>query len=132
MKRGSETVKALLSFVGTNDAGNLNGKPDGAILTVFRKLRFDEVHLLWNPAAPRGISFEDIAKHVRFEIEDRGYARRVSLHRFDCKDVTDHNEIYPKLLAVCNALKSSKTRKFTAAIASGTPAMQVCWILMAE
>ncbi len=33
---------------------------------------------------------------------------------------------------LCQALQPSPKKKFTAAIASGTPAMQVCWILMAE
>ena len=132
MKKGEHRARILLSFVGTNDAGKLNGKPDGAILTVFRKLRFDEVHLLWNPSSNKEMKFEEIAEYVRSEIEERGHAKRVSLHRFDCRDVTDHNEIYPKLLAVCNSLKPSPSRKFTAAIASGTPAMQSCWILLAE
>jgi hypothetical protein len=44
---------------------------------------------------------------------------------------TDHNEIYPKLLSFCKKVLINPVH-FTAAIASGTPAMQVCWILMSE
>lgn len=56
----------------------------------------------------------------------------MNLHKFDCKNVTDHNEIYPKLLEICKELNISPDREYTAAIAAGTPAMQVCWLLMAE
>jgi hypothetical protein len=122
----------LLSFVGTNDAGKLRGAEDGAILTVFRERKFDEVHLLWNRSSKRELHFDEIAHHVMEEILNRKYCRKVYLHEFDCNDVTDHNEIYPKLLSFCRTLLPSKITTFTAAIASGTPAMQVCWILMAE
>jgi hypothetical protein len=132
MKRGDHKTPVLLSFVGTNDAGKLVGKPDGAVLTVFRKMRFDEVHLFWNPSSRERLGFGEIGKYLRSVILERGYAQKVSLHRFECANVTDHNEIYPKLLDLCKSLNPSPLRKFTAAIASGTPAMQVCWILMAE
>ncbi len=132
MKRGIKKRRVLLSFVGTNDLGKRVGKADGAILTVFRRRSFDEVHLLWNPSSKREVDFHDIANYVRSEILSRGLCHRVVLHRFDCKNVTDHNEIYPKLLAFCQSLGTSTQKSWTAAIASGTPAMQVCWILMAE
>ncbi len=130
MRKGSRVTRILLSFVGSNDKGKSMGASDGAILTVFKRRSFDEVHLLWNPSDKE--DFQEIAKYVRDEILERGYCTSVTLHRFDCDNVTDHDEIYPKLLAACTSLKPSPTRKFTAAIASGTPAMQVCWILMAE
>jgi len=132
MKRGSKKTRVLLSFVGTNDQGKRIGKDDGAILTVFKARSFDEVHLLWNPTNNKEIDFEEIAKYVRGEILRRGLCKHVNLHRFDYKNVTDHNEIYPRLLDFCRSLHPSPQKKFTAAIASGTPAMQVCWILMAE
>jgi hypothetical protein len=124
--------KILLTFVGTNDAGKLNGKHDGAILTVFQERSFDEVHLLWNPSKNPEINFKSIAQYVSTEITTRGLARKVVLHEFECANVTDHNKIYPQLLSFCRSLGISTKKKYTAAIASGTPAMQVCWILMAE
>lgn len=132
MKKGTKKTRVLLSFVGTNDQGKRMGKDDGAILTVFKRRSFDEVHLLWNPTDKKEIDFQDIANYVRGEIVKRGLCNRVILHRFDCKNVTDHNEIYPKLLSFCRSLGASTKKSYTAAIASGTPAMQVCWILMAE
>lgn len=46
-------------------------------------------------------------------------------------DPTDHNEIYPKLLDFCRNNLNENSENI-AAISSGTPAMQVCWILLAE
>ena len=122
----------LVSFVGSNDAGKLVGKQDGAILTALKKKRFDEIHLLWNPSKDAVRDFKKIAEYLKSEIVTRKYCSQVYLHEFDCQDVTDHNEIYPKLLEVCLSFGPAKGKKFTAAIASGTPAMQSCWILMAE
>ncbi|MBK6504254.1 MAG: hypothetical protein IPG02_00905 [Ignavibacteria bacterium] len=47
------------------------------------------------------------------------------------KDPTDHNEIYPKLLKYLESVQKSGFT-YTAAISSGTPSMQACWILIAE
>lgn len=132
MRKGTKVPTILISFVGTNDAGRLTGASDGAVLTVFKKRRFDQVHLLWNPSKGGKVDFQEIAQYVQSEILGRGYSEAVRLHHFECNDVTDHNEIYPKLLSVCQLIKGQREGKFTAAIASGTPAMQVCWILMAE
>lgn len=116
----------LLTFVGTNDSYT---EKDGAVLTVFKKRRFDEVHLLWNPS--QYMNYFQVANYVKSEIEKRKHCKKVFVHAFDCEDVTDHNEIYPKLLNFCKTIKS-KNSCFTAAIASGTPSMQACWILIAE
>ena len=118
--------QVLLTFVGTND---FNKEKDGAVLTVFKKRKFDEVHLLWNPSS--FMNYYEAAQYVKSEIEKRKYCKKVKIHAFECEDVTDHNEIYPLLLSFCNSVKS-KSSEFTAAIASGTPSMQACWILMAE
>ena len=127
-----KSKKILLSFVGTNDAGKLKGGQDGAILTVFRERSFDEVHLLWNPSRNPEVDFKSIGEYVSEEITKRGLAGKVYLHEFNCSDVTNHNDIYPQLLSFCKSLGVDANKTFTAAIASGTPAMQVCWILMAE
>lgn len=118
--------EVLLTFVGTNDSYT---DKDGAVLTVFRKRKFDEVHLLWNPSPY--MKYFQVAKNVKSEIEKRKHCKNVIVHSFECEDVTDHNEIYPKLLNFCNSI-NSKSSQFTAAIASGTPSMQACWILLAE
>jgi sigma54-dependent transcription regulator len=46
--------------------------------------------------------------------------------------VTDHNQIYVELKNYCDRLNNADNRSYTAAISSGTPDMQVCWILLAE
>lgn len=118
----------LISFIGTNDN---NREKDGAVLTVFKdkNSKYDEVHLLCNNS--EFIDFIGIANYVRAEIIKRKYCKKVSIHIFECDDVTDHNEIYPKLLKFCKYIFSDASN-YTAAIASGTPSMQACWILMAE
>ncbi len=120
--------KILISFVGTNDAGKLDGKPEGAILTALHALpKFDEIILLWSPTG----NFKNISKHLECEIIGNSFSKAVKLVPFDLDDPTDHNEIYPKLLDFCrNNLNENSDN--IAAISSGTPAMQVCWILLAE
>ena len=128
----TKSHKILLSFVGANDAGKLKGDEDGAILTVFRERSFNELHLLWNPSKYKGADFKSIAEYVSEQITKRDLSEKIYLHEFNCSDVTNHNEIYPRLLSFCKSLGIGAEKKYTAAIASGTPAMQVCWILMAE
>lgn len=118
--------EVLLTFVGTNDSYK---DKDGAVLTVFKKRKFDEVHLLWNPSS--FMNYYQVAEYVKSEIVQRKFCKKVSIHIFNCDDVTDHNEIYPLLLNFCKSLKL-KDSIVTAAIASGTPSMQACWILIAE
>lgn len=117
----------LISFAGSND---FNKENDGAILTIFKdkKMKFDRVILLWNPS--KFSNFFEIAEYVKSALIKRNHCKEVLVNAFECEDVTDHNEIYPKLLEFCNSL--NKKDKYTAAIASGTPSMQACWILLAE
>ncbi len=90
----------LLTFVGTNDSYK---DKDGAVLTVFKKRKFDEVHLLWNPSS--FMNYYQVAQNVKSEIVKRKYCKNVSIHTFNCEDVTDHNEIYPLLLNFCKSIK---------------------------
>lgn len=125
-------INILVSFVGTNDAGELVGKSDGAILTVLKHRKFDRVYLLWTSSYKNGISYDKISKYLVDEIKKRGYCIEVYRNYLDINDVVDHNEIYPKLLDYLKSNFNSKNIKVTAAIASGTPSMQACWIIMAE
>lgn len=58
--------------------------------------------------------------------------KKVTDQKFLLNDVTDHNEIYNKLKKFTDSLDNSSNNSYTAAISSGTPAMQVAWILLAE
>lgn len=125
---------SLISFVGTNDKGEVidGKKTEGAIITALQERKFNQLHLLWNPTKSGITDYYKIASHVEEIAVKKKYfkAEDISLHSFECKNVSDHNEIYPKLLEFCKSLP--KGIEYTAAIASGTSAMQVCWILMAE
>lgn len=125
-------TKILLSFVGTNDAGKLIGNTDGAILTALQNESFNEVILLWNEAKIGSAKYSDIVEYLKKEIKKRKLAAKVTDHKFNLIDVTDHNEIYDKVKNYTDALDKSPSKKYTVAISSGTPAMQVVWILLAE
>lgn len=122
--------KVLLSFVGFNDAGKLVGKKNGAILTAVKNEKFNEVILLWNDSKIEDITFEYILKHVKSELLKQRIIVKDYLLTFN--DVTDHNEIYNVIKKFTDTLPKTSNIKYSAAISSGTPSMQVCWILLAE
>jgi len=122
----------FLSFVGNNDAGKLIKQNDGAILTALTNQKFDEVILLWNQTSIKKPNYSSISNYLKREILKRKLASKVTLIELNIKDVTDHNEIYRTLKAITDQLPKSQLLNYTAAISSGTPAMQVCWILLAE
>lgn len=125
----------LLSFVGTNDAGGLYGKSDGAILTAleyYKKNKFDAIYLFWTSSKKQNIDYDKISQYIEYEISKRKLCREVKRVYFDINNVTDHNEIYPKLLNYLKLNLNSSSNRITAAIASGTPSIQACWILVAE
>lgn len=122
----------LLSYVGSNDAGKLINQKDGAILTALTNQKFDEVVLLWNQSKVKAIDYAKISSYLKKEILKRKLAQKVTLVEQKIKDVTDHNEIYLSLKTFTDQLPKTEALNYTAAISSGTPAMQVCWILLAE
>jgi len=119
--------RILISFIGSKDRGNSEEKSKGAVRTVFEKRKFDDCFLIITNK-----EYELIGKNIKSILYKNKKCKSVRLVSLEIDNPTDHNEIYPKLLGFCKSLKPSKNKKFTAAIASGTPAMQVCWILMAE
>ncbi len=123
----------LVSFVGANDKGDIPDHGEGAIITTFKERKFEETHLLWCRSQNKKIDFQIIAEGLKNKLESKGLCKEVFIHYFPCKNVTDHNEIYPKLLKMCQKQFDKRVNvTITAAIASGTPAMQACWILLAE
>lgn len=122
--------KILLSFVGTNDAGKLLNKDDGVILSAIKNEKFNEVILLWNDGKIGNITYSDIVANLKNEIVKKKI--KVSDLKFDIVDPTDHNLIYQSLREFSDKLPKNARLNYTAAISSGTPSMQVCWILLAE
>lgn len=127
--------RVFLSFVGTNDAGKLHKEGDGAILTAlnyYEKKRFDKVFLLWTSSRKENADYDKISQYLEKEIVKRRICRDVRRVYFDFHNVTDHNEIYPKLIGFLRNTFEETKHNITAAIASGTPSIQACWILIAE
>lgn len=122
----------FLSFVGSNDAGKLIKQNDGAVLTALTNQKFDEVILLWNQPKNKEIDFSAIAQYLKKEITKRKLAKKISFQELALNDPTDHNEIYLVLKSFTDQLPKDESLIYSAAISSGTPAMQVCWILLAE
>ncbi len=125
-------LKILLSFIGSNDAGKLAGKPDGAILTALDNEKFDQVKLLWNRGKTTEITYKKIAEYLKKEISKRKLSNLVSITELAITDITNHNKIYTQLKDFTDKLDKTDSFIYTAAISSGTPAMSVCWILLAE
>jgi len=123
----------LLTFVGAQDPKNKDGK-DGPILTVLKNYnkKFDSIKLLYTTGKRGdGTSFNDLANETRKAILEKQYSSDIELQLFDCKNPVDHNEVYFTLLRFCETLNIPNAQ-FTAAVASGTPTMQACWILISE
>lgn len=128
----SKKKKVLISFAGNNDAGALAEKPDGAVLTALKNEKFDGVILLYNHSPEAKVDYSKVVYYLDSEIKSRKLARKVVITELPIENVTDHNHIYAILKDFADALIKNQGVEFTAAISSGTPAMQVCWILLAE
>ncbi len=124
--------KILLSFVGSKDAGPLDNKPDGPILTALQNEKFDQAYLLWNNGTYQTITYKEIVEYLKSEIVERKLVKKVFSCELPIKNVIDHNSIYTLLKEFTENLDKTKKNFYTAAISSGTPAMSVCWILLAE
>lgn len=134
MKKQKEKIKVLLTFVGSNDAGSLleNRKGEGAIITALKNEKFDEVILLWNENNFISPSYSEIVKHLKKEIINNKFANKITDFKFDFAYVTNHNLIYTSLKSYVDKLPKNENINYTASITSGTPAMQVCWVLLGE
>lgn len=128
MERRKNNV--LISFVGTNDNIKFANNKCGPVLTVLKHLKFDKVFLLWTSSNKN--NFDEISRNLVNEIKKKKLSKSVERHYIDIVNVIDHNEIYPKLLNFLINKFRPNNDIVTAAIASGTPSMQACWILIAE
>ncbi len=134
MTKKKNQTKILLSFVGSNDAGRLleNVNSDGAIITALKNESFDEVILLWNENKFSPPTYEEVVKYLTKEIKYLKLTKKISNYKMDIPDVTNHNQIYKLLKEFVDKLEKNENYFYTASTTSGTPAMQVCWILLGE
>src|SRR5690606_27210426 len=86
----------------------------------------------WNYSDSKEYDYEVISSYLKNEVKKRNLAKKVEIVKLPIKDVTDHNHIYSILKEFSDRLDKTERNKYTAAISSGTPAMQVCWILLSE
>jgi len=136
-------MKILLTFIGSNDAGKLLGKEEeGAVLTVLKEREFDRIHLLYNSSGEArnnnmSVKYYEIAKYLKSEIQKNNNIKKddIKITELQIDDITDHIAVYQQVMEYLEKeYPNSKREKieFTAAISSGTPAMQTAWILIAE
>jgi len=120
----------LFSFVGVTDV-NLLEQQRGPILTAVDGLKPRNVILIATTGT--GVRYDLVGGAAKLQkmIKTISPVTKVSIVTMDIDDPTDHNEIYPKLREVVS-IHASKKARLLAAISSGTPSMQVCWILLAE
>ncbi len=120
----------LLSFVGTAD-GHLAPEGSGPILTAVRELAPTSVTLIVTEGNGIEHDYAAMSTLVKKAILQVNPEISVGRRFIELTDPTDHNEIYYQLRDLTQAL-AKRHPKMTAAISSGTPSMQVCWILLAE
>lgn len=120
----------LFSFVGITDI-NLVDELKGPALSAVRGLKPKNIILI--ATIGDGIRHNILggAERLQKAIKKILPGVKVSIVTMDIDDPTDHNDIYPRLKEIVHAYAQLK-QPLAAAISSGTPSMQVCWILLAE
>lgn len=120
----------LFSFVGVTDL-NLLDQQRGPILTAVDGLKPKNVILIATTGVGVRYDLVSAASKLQRMIKSNSPITKVSIVTMDIDDPTDHNEIYPKLRELVS-IYATKHARLLAAISSGTPSMQVCWVLLAE
>lgn len=120
----------LLSFVGTAD-GQLASQGAGPIITAVRELKPSLVTLIVTEGPGIEQDYVAMSTAVKKAIAEVHPGVSVARRFMELNDPTDHNEIYHQLRDLTRSL-TKKHPDMVAAISSGTPSMQVCWILLAE
>ena len=120
----------LMTFVGTTDVKLIEESKGPAISAV---LELNPKSVVLIATAGSGVRHDLIDGAAQFAklVTRLSPGTKTTIVTMDIDDPTDHNEIYPKLREIVHTHGSTRT-PMVAAISSGTPSMQVCWILLAE
>ena len=119
----------LLSFVGSRDPFNQQTKKLGPILTLLNERSFDVLHLFFN----LGADWNARASQTLSVCRKSGRVGEVGYQPLDIMNVTDHAELFRVINHACQNLKRAHPEaQFSIATASGTPAMQTVWVLLAQ
>ncbi len=122
-------ARVLLSFVGLRDPywsePQEDGRSKGPILTVLDARRFDRVILLVRPFR------EEHAERTRLALRELQPKLPVELRTVNLSDATNHPEILDELRRVLAAIRQeAPDDDYAVALASGTPEIHACWILI--
>ncbi|MBI5375914.1 MAG: sigma-54-dependent Fis family transcriptional regulator [Candidatus Schekmanbacteria bacterium] len=119
----------LLTFTGFHDPyspGLIDGQEEeGPILSLLREKKFDRVILI---STPKTI---EITKKTNEAIKERFKGIETLTKHLNVFDPTDYSQILTGLRIIFNEINSNTTdTKYYIAIASGTPQMHACWLLL--
>lgn len=120
----------LISFVGVTDA-RLAPDDKGPVLSAVQALQPGRVVLIATVTPGSQHDLVEGASKVKKAIARVAAGVQTTITTMDLTDPTDHNDIYPQLRELVQPYCGPKADT-VAAISSGTPSMQVCWILLAE
>lgn len=122
-------MDTLLTFVGNHDpftsSAVTSEKLDGPILTLAKHHRFDNVVLLATP------QMKELADQTATTLRAWPSAPKVVIVEAKLADPTNHIEILGFLRGVYQEqIAASGEHSLYVAVASGTPAMHACWLLL--
>jgi hypothetical protein len=126
--------QVLLTFIGTRDPtwqDDSGTTVPGPVLTLLGERRFDLVYLFFNVAP----AWNRRASAMRSACLETGQADAVEFVPLGIVDVTDLLELFRVMNDACQGLLSRHKRQnveYSIATASGTPAMQTIWVLLAQ
>jgi transcriptional regulator with PAS, ATPase and Fis domain len=124
-----EMMDILLTFSGFHDPyfkGLVDGEEQpGPILSLLSMRSFDQIFLFATPNTKR------ITQDTKEAILKLHRHREVHVLEINLDDPTNYQEIFKGLRShLQNIIESFQAAKFFVAVASGTPQMHACWVLL--
>ena len=130
MKDREELMDVLLTFTGFHDPyfkGLIDqGEQPGPILSLLSTRSFDHIFLFDTP------STQKVTQETKDAISKLHRQSEVHVLEINLDDPTNYREIFKGLRAhLIDILERFQTASFFIAVASGTPHMHACWVLLA-
>ncbi len=118
--------QVLLSFVGSQDPISRDHE-DGPILTMAANKKFD-IFALFHTNDKNTL---DNAMIVAHRIKEGHPEALVNLFPLSIDDPTSYSQLLSAMRKVCRILTENKaSREYFVSVASGTPAMHACWLML--
>ncbi len=126
----SDAIKILLTFTGFHDpyTFGLVGEEElpGPIVSLAKQVHFDKIILF---ATPRTEKHTDNTKQA---LESLQPATSIEVYNLPLSDPTDYMQILRELRSRFQAISDRNPgAEFSISVASGTPQMHACWLLLA-